>query len=392
MREALILSGVRTAIGKAPRGALSRERPDELAAAVIAEAIRRVPGLKASEVEDVILGCALPEGPQGLNVARIAALRAGLPADVPGYTVNRFCASGLQAVANAAAAIATGEAEVVVAGGVESMSLVPVPGARPEPNPWLIEHMPAAYMSMGQTAEQVAVRFEVSRQEQDAFALQSHRRAAAAIAAGRFRDEILAVPVRRVQIADGMVAGESVEPFSADEGVRRDTSAEALAGLRPVFREGGTVTAGNSSQTSDGAAALVLASPAAASALGVRPLGVFRSFAVAGVEPDVMGIGPVVAVPKALARAGVALGDIDVVELNEAFASQSLAVIKRLGLDPARVNPNGGAIALGHPLGCTGARLTVTLLGELGRSGARRGVVTMCIGGGMGAAAVVEAA
>ena len=225
MREALILSGVRTAIGKAPRGALSRERPDELAAAVIAEAIRRVPGLKASEVEDVILGCALPEGPQGLNVARIAALRAGLPADVPGYTVNRFCASGLQAVANAAAAIATGEAEVVVAGGVESMSLVPVPGARPEPNPWLIEHMPAAYMSMGQTAEQVAVRFEVSRQEQDAFALQSHRRAAAAIAAGRFRDEILAVPVRRVQIADGMVAGESVEPFSADEGVRRDTSA-----------------------------------------------------------------------------------------------------------------------------------------------------------------------
>ncbi len=392
MREALILSGVRTAIGKAPRGALSRERPDELAAAVIAEAIRRVPGLKASEVEDVVLGCALPEGPQGLHVARIAALRAGLPADVPGYTVNRFCASGLQAVANAAAAIATGEAEVVVAGGVESMSLVPVPGARPEPNPWLIEHMPAAYMIMGQTAEQVAARFEVSREEQDAFALQSHRRAAAAIAAGHFTAEVLPVPVRRVRIEDGMVAGESVEPFATDEGVRRDTSAAALAGLRPVFREGGTVTAGNASQTSDGAAALVLASPAAASALGVRPLGVFRSFAVAGVEPDVMGIGPVVAVPKALARAGVALGDIDLVELNEAFASQSLAVIRRLGLDPARVNPNGGAIALGHPLGCTGARLTVTLLGELGRRGARRGVVTMCIGGGMGAAAVVEAA
>ncbi|HVB10697.1 MAG TPA: thiolase family protein [Bacillota bacterium] len=392
MREALILSGVRTAIGKAPRGSLSRERPDELAAAVIAEAVRRVPGLEPARIEDVILGCALPEGPQGLNVARIAALRAGLPASVPGYTVNRFCASGLQAVWSAAAAIATGTADIVVAGGVESMSLVPVPGGRPEPNPYLVEHYPAAYMSMGQTAEEVAARYEVSRADQDAFALESHRRAAAAIAAGRFTAEILPVPVRRVRIADGMVAGEDLAQFAVDEGVRRDTSAEALAGLRPAFREGGTVTAGNASQTSDGAAALVLASPEAAAALGCRPLGVFRSFAVAGVDPDVMGIGPVEAVPKALARAGAALSSVDLVELNEAFASQSLAVIRRLGLDPARVNPNGGAIALGHPLGCTGARLTVTLLNELARQGGRRGVVTMCIGGGMGAAAVIEAA
>jgi acetyl-CoA acyltransferase len=394
MREALILSGVRTAIGKAPRGSLSRVRPDELAAAVVAEAVRRVPGLEPGRVEDVILGCALPEGPQGLNVARIAALRAGLPASVPGYTVNRFCASGLQAVANAAAAVATGAAEVVVAGGVESMSLVPVPGGRPEPNPYLVAHMPAAYMSMGQTAEEVAARFSVSREDQDAFALESHRRAARAIAEGRFAAEILPVAVRRVRMEDGMVAGEDVAEFTEDEGVRRDTSAEALAALRPVFRAGGTVTAGNASQTSDGAAALVLASPEAAAALGARPLGVFRSFAVAGVDPDVMGIGPVAAVPRALARAGVGLGDVEVVELNEAFASQALAVIRRLGLDPARVNPNGGAIALGHPLGCTGARLTVTLLGELARRGGhgRRGVVTMCIGGGMGAAAVIEAA
>ena len=389
--DALILSAVRTAVGKAPRGTLRDQRPDDLAAAVVSEAIGRVPGLAPAQVDDLILGCAIPEGPQGMNVARIAGLRAGVPTSVPGYTVNRFCASGLQAIANAAAAIATGMAELVVAGGVESMSQVPIPGARPAPNPYLVEHLPAAYMSMGQTAEEVAVRFGVSREDQDAFALASHRRAAAALAAGRFRDEILPLPVTRLLLTDGRPAGTETIVFAQDEGVRPDTSAAALAALRPAFRQGGTVTAGNSSQTSDGAAALVLASPAMAERLGARPLGVFRSAAVTGVDPDVMGIGPVRAIPLALGRAGVALADVDVIELNEAFAAQAVAVVRELGLDPERVNPNGGAIALGHPLGCTGARLTVTLLHELARRGGHRiGVVSMCVGGGMGMAGVFE--
>lgn len=389
MEEAVVVAGVRTAIGKAPRGSFSRMRSDELAAAVIRAAVASVPGLEPGDVQDVVLGCAFPEGEQGMNVARVAAVRAGLPVEVPAMTVNRFCASGLQAVALAAQRIAVGEIEVAVAGGVESMSHVPMTGHRPAPNPYLVAQYPQFYMAMGHTAEEVARRWGISREEQDRYALESHRRAAAAIAAGRFAAEILPVEVPEVRDEGGRPA-VTRRTVAVDEGVRTDTSWEKLAALPPVFREGGTVTAGNSSQTSDGAAAVVLMSARRAESLGVRPKAVFRAYAVAGCAPEIMGIGPALAVPKALRAAGMRLQDIDLVELNEAFAAQVLAVLRELELDPARVNVNGGAIALGHPLGCTGARQLVTLMNEAARRGARYGVVTMCVGGGMGAAGVFE--
>ncbi|MBE3597656.1 MAG: acetyl-CoA C-acyltransferase [Limnochordaceae bacterium] len=380
MMDAVIVSAVRTPVAKARRGALKDMRADELAALVIREAVQRVPGLDPAEVDDVILGCAMPEADQGLNVARIAAIRAGLSVSVPAMTVNRFCSSGLQSIAMAAERIMTGAADVVVAGGVESMSRVPMTGFKFSPNPYLVEHYPEVYMAMGHTAEEVARRYGVSREDQDAYALRSHQRAARAIDAGAFRDETVPVPL------------EDGARFEVDEGVRRDTSMEALAALRPAFTEGGTVTAGNSSQMSDGAAAVVVMSSRRAQALGLEPLGIFRGFAVAGVPPEIMGIGPVEAVPKLLRRLGLRLDEIGLVELNEAFAAQTLAVIRQLGMDEERVNVNGGAIALGHPLGATGAKLTATLLYEMARRRVRWGLVTMCVGGGMGAAGLFEAA
>ena len=391
MRDAVIVSAVRTAVGKAPRGALRDTRPDEMAASVIKEAVRRVPGLAADGVEDVVLGCAMPEGEQGYNVARVAALRAGLPVTACAQTINRFCSSGLQAIATAAYEVAAGQIDVAVAGGVESMSLVPMTGNKYAPNPYLTADWPEVFISMGLTAENVARRFHVSREDQDAFSLRSHRRAAAAVAAGRFADEIMPLPVTRWEEGNGRPQRREVI-VTADEGVRPDTSLERLAALPPVFARDGVVTAGNSSQTSDGAAAAVVMAAEVAERLGARPLAILRAFAVAGVAPEVMGIGPVEAVPKALRQAGIRLQDVDVVELNEAFAAQALAVMRMLNLDEERVNPNGGAIALGHPLGCTGARMTVTLLSEMLRRRARYGVVTMCVGGGMGAAGVFECA
>jgi len=389
VREAVIVSGARTPLGRAFKGMLRHVRPDDLAALVIKEAVARAPGLDPAEIDDVILGCAMPEGEQGLNLGRIAALRAGLPTSVAGVTVNRFCASGLQAVAMAAHRVMLGEADVIVAGGVESMSRVPMVGHRPSPNPDLVAQYPEVYMSMGQTAERVARRYQVSRDDQDAFALSSHRKAHAAAAAGRFRDEIVPVEVT-VRSFDGTAAVQQQVVVDADEGIRPDTSLEALARLKPVFQRDGTVTAGNASPLTDGAAAVVVMSAERAAQLGLKAWAAFRSFAVAGVEPEYMGIGPCVAVPKALARAGMTVGDLDLIELNEAFAAQALAVIRRLELDPERVNVNGGAIALGHPLGCTGARQVITLMYEAARRGARRGLVTMCVGGGMGAAGVFE--
>ena len=389
MQEAVIVSGVRTPIGRAHKGALKDVRPDELVAQVIRRLVERTPGLEAEEIEDVVLGCALPEGEQGLNVARIAAIRAGLPTSVPGLTVNRFCWSGLQAISIAAERVMLGAAEVMVAGGVESMSRVPMMGFRPAPNPVLVREYPQVYMGMGLTAEEVAGRYEVSREDQDAFALESHRRAAAAIDAGLFDEEI--VPVERsTSGASEEGGGQPRYLLEADEGVRRDTSVEALGGLRAPFRQGGSVTAGNSSQMSDGAAAVVVMSARRAETLGLESKAVYRSFAVAGIEPDIMGLGPILAVPKALQQAGVRKEDIGLVELNEAFTAQSVQVVRGLELDPETVNVNGGAIALGHPLGCTGARQTVTLMHEAARRGTRHGLVTMCIGGGMGAAGVFE--
>jgi acetyl-CoA acyltransferase len=388
MRNAVIVSAARTAVGKAPKGSLRTTRPDELAAAVVRAVIERA-GIDTAEIEDLILGCAFPEAEQGMNVARIVALRAGLPVTTAGATINRFCSSGLQSIAQAAQQIMTGMGDVVIAGGVESMSMVPMVGNKPMPNPTLALEHPAVYLGMGLTAENVAKQYEVSREDQDAFALRSHQRAAAAQAAGKFDAEIVPVDVS-VLTGDGSQVTETTYVFAKDEGVRRDTSLEALARLKPAFAQKGTVTAGNSSQTSDGAAAVLMMSEEKAKALGLTPLARFVSFAAAGVPPEIMGIGPIAAVPKVLKFAGMELQDIDLIELNEAFAAQGLAVVRKLGMDEDRVNVNGGAIALGHPLGATGAKLTVQTIYELGRQGKSLGLITMCIGGGMGAAGIIE--
>lgn len=389
MREAVIVSAARTAVGKAPRGALREALPTEMAAAVIKAAVERTPGLNPLEIDDVIMGCAMPEAEQGLNVARIALLRAGLPVEVPGQTVNRFCSSGLQTIALAAQQIMAGAGDIIIAGGVESMSLVPMTGHRYAPDLEMVEGNPGVYLGMGMTAENVAQKYNVTRQDQDSFALRSHKRAIAAIAEGKFKDEIVPLQVKRVWFEGGQ-RREGTSVFDTDEGPRRDTSAEALAALKPVFAARGSVTAGNSSQMSDGAAAVMVMSREKADALGLKPMARFISFAVGGVPPDLMGIGPVAAIPKALKQAGLGIADIDVIELNEAFAAQALAVIRTLEMDDEKVNVNGGAIALGHPLGCTGAKLTVQILNELQRRGKRYGMVTMCIGGGMGAAGIFE--
>lgn len=391
MSEAVLVSAVRTPVGRAPRGTLATTRPDDLGAIAITAALERVPQLEKREVEDVILGCAQPEAEAGFNMARFAALRAGLPIEVPGVTVNRLCSSGLEAIAQADMRIRVGGCRVVVAGGAESMSLIPMGGSKPSPNPWLAEHYPAALLTMGLTAERVAKHYGISRDDQDAFALRSHQRAVAAQQAGRFAEEIVPVPVTTARPTDraGKPYVEEIT-FSADEGPRADTSAEALGRLKAVFHAQGTVTAGNASQTSDGAAAVVMMDAARASELGIAPRARLVAYAATGCLPEEMGVGPIHAIPKALQRAGLRLEDIDVIELNEAFAAQALAVIRTLGLDPEKVNVNGGAIALGHPLGCTGAKLTATLLHEMDRRKARFGMVTMCVGGGMGAAGVFE--
>ncbi len=390
MKEAVVVSAVRTAVGKAPRGILKDTRPDDVAAIVIKEALARAPGLKMEDVDDIVLGCAFPESDQGLNLARVVAMRAGFPFSVPGQTVNRFCSSGLQAIATAAYEIMVGAVEVIIAGGVEFMSQVPIMGLTPSPNPYLVDHNPQAYTSMGLTAENVADQFGITREDQDRFALSSHQKAAKAIKEGKFKEEVLPIlaKVRDVQ-EDGTIKIKEV-PFDTEEGVRYDASYEGMASLKPAFKAKGTVTAGNSSQTSDGAAALVLMSRERAEALKLKPMAIFRSFAVAGVPPEIMGVGPAYAAPKALKNAGLTMKDIGLVELNEAFASQALYVIKTLGLNLDIVNVNGGAIAMGHPLGCTGAKLTTTLLYEMKRRKVRYGLVTMCIGGGMGAAGVFE--
>jgi acetyl-CoA acyltransferase len=396
MKDVIIAAAVRTAIGKAPRGALRSVRPDDLAAYAIAGALERVPQLDRSEIDDVILGCAMPEAEQGLNIARVASFRAGLPVECSAMTINRFCSSGLQSIAMAAERVQAGGASAIVAGGVESMSFVPMGGNKPSLNPWLVENYPGSYLSMGLTAERVAKHYGITREEMDQFAYESHQKALAAIAAGRFDDEIVTIPVTNTTVdvngragATKVKATESI--FTKDEGPRADTSLEALAKLKPVFHASGTVTAGNSSQMSDGAAAAVVMSAKLAAQLGIPALGRLIAFATAGCDPEEMGIGPVYAIPKALKMAGLSLSDIGVIELNEAFAAQSLAVIKVLGIDPAKVNVNGGAIALGHPLGCSGAKLTATLLREMPRRGVKYGMVTMCVGGGMGAAGIFEA-
>jgi len=390
MREAVVVSAVRTAVGKAPRGILKDTRPDDVAAIVIKEALSRGPGLKMEEVDDIVLGCAFPESDQGLNLARVVAMRAGFPYTVPGQTVNRFCSAGLQAIATAAYEIMVGAEEVMVAGGVEFMSQIPIMGLTPSPNPYLVEHNPQAYTSMGLTAENVAEKFGVSREDQDRFALSSHQKAARAIKEGRFKEEIIPILAKMKETKeDGTVIVKEVV-FDTDEGVRYDASLEGMASLKPAFKTKGTVTAGNSSQTSDGAAALVLMSREKAEALKLKPMAVFRGFAVAGVPPDVMGIGPAYAIPRVLKKAGLRIEDIGLIELNEAFASQAFYVVRELGLNLDIVNVNGGAIAMGHPLGCTGAKLTTTLLYEMKRRKVRYGLVSMCIGGGMGAAGVFE--
>ena len=389
MNSAVIVSGVRTAVGKANRGSLKETRPDDLAAFVIKEAINRVPNLDAEEIDDVIIGCAMPEGPQGVNVARIACVRAGIPVSVPAMTVNRFCASGLQTIAMGAERIMCGFADVVVAGGTESMSFVPY-DITSAPNPYLVEHYPDVYLSMGLTAENLVSKYRISRETQDAYALSSHQKATDAIDTGKFKAEILPISVTETRANENGVQETRPFEFTVDEGVRRDTSIQALAKLKPVFREDGSVTAGNSSQMSDGAAAVVLMSAEKAAELGCEPMARFVGYATAGVPPEIMGIGPVAAVPKALKLAGLSLDDIDLIELNEAFAVQALAVINELNLPIDKVNVNGNAIALGHPLGCTGTKLSVTLINEMRRRDARYGMVTMCIGGGMGAAGIFE--
>ena len=400
MLEAVIVSALRTPVGRAYKGTLRATRPDDLAALVIMQAIARVPGLSASEIDDVILGCAMPEGEQGMNVARIAALRAGLPVETSAMTVNRFCSSGLQAIALAADRIRGGGADVIVAGGTESMSMVPMGGNKISPNPWLVDNYPDAYINMGLGTENIARKFGISREAADRFAMASHEKAIAAIAAGKFKDEIVPIEVKTSFLPSSgnssSAKAKQQKPstqsvlFDTDELPRADTSLEALAKLKPAFHLKGSVTAGNSSPMSDGAAAVVVMSDSRAKALGVKPLARFVAYATAGCPPEEFGIGPVNAIPKALKLAGLKLDDIAIIELNEAFAAQSLAVIQQAGLDPSKVNPNGGAIALGHPLGCTGAKLTAGIVRELERRNARYGMITMCIGGGMGAAGILE--
>jgi len=399
MQDAVIVSAVRTAVGKAPKGTLSVMRPDEMASVVVREALARAPGASAQDVEDVILGCAMPEAEQGMNVARIASLRAGVPIEASAVTVNRFCSSGLQAIAYGAERIMVGHSQVAIAGGTESMSMVPMGGNKISPNPSLVESYPDVYLSTGLVAENHARLSQITREEQDAFALRSHQRAVAAIEAGRFTDEIVPLTVTRIDANGngnssgrrggvGLPTRESI--FEVDEGPRRDTSPEALAKLKPAFHAAGTVTAGNSSQTSDGAAAVLLTSADYARAHGLKPLARFVAYATAGVAPELFGVGPVPAIRKVLKIAGLSLDQIDLIELNEAFAAQVLACLKELPIDVDRLNVNGGAIALGHPLGCTGAKLTATLVHEMQRRGSKYGMVTMCVGGGMGAAGVFE--
>ena len=396
MREAVIVSSVRTAVGKAPKGALRTTRPDDLAAVAIKEAIARTKGLDPKEIDDVVIGCATPEAEQGMNVARIASLRAGLPVTTSAMTINRFCSSGLQAIANAAQSIMAGHSEVAIGGGTESMSMIPMGGNKVAINPWLADNYPDTYLNMGLTAENLAKKYGVTREEADAFALESHKKALAAIAAGKFKDEIAPVEVSYAYFENGVNGATALKPkmvkttFEVDEGPRADTSMEALGKLKPAFHSRGTVTAGNSSQTSDGAAAAVVMSAEKARAMGLKPMARLVAFATAGCPPEEMGIGPVFAIPKALKIAGLTLDQIDVIELNEAFAAQALSVMKVAGLDAAKVNVNGGALALGHPLGCTGAKLTATILREMERRNLRYGMVTMCIGGGMGAAGIFE--
>jgi acetyl-CoA acyltransferase len=402
MPEAVIVSAIRTPVGRAYKGSLRATRPDDLAALAIKEALARVPGLDPKDIDDVILGCAMPEGEQGMNVARIAALRAGLPVETSAMTINRFCSSGLQAIALAAERIRSGGAEIIIAGGTESMSMVPMGGNKVSPNPWLVDNHPDTYINMGLGTENIARKFGITREQADQFSADSHKKALAAIAAGNFKDETIPVEVRITSLAKGNGNGASAKSksspkpttqtfkFDTDELPRADTSLEVLAKLKPAFHAKGTVTAGNSSPMSDGAAATVVMSDARAKALGLTPLVRFVTYATAGCPPEEFGIGPVFAIPKALKLAGLTLNDIAVIELNEAFAAQSLSVIQQANLDSTRVNPNGGAIALGHPLGCTGAKLTATLIRELQRRNARYGMVTMCIGGGMGAAGIFE--
>ena len=399
MREAVIVNALRTAIGKAPKGMLRGTRPDDLAAAVVRELLARTPEMKPEEVEDIVIGCATPEAQQGMNMARQIGLMAGLPITTSALTINRFCSSGLQAIAQAAEHIMCGFAEVAIGGGAESMSMLPMGGYNLSPNPALVESYPDTYLNMGLTAENLARKYEIGREQQDEFAVRSHQKAAAAIESGKFKEEIVPVKITTREVsASAVLGGKSPKErfkvtetvFDTDEGVRRDTSMEGLAKLRPVFHVKGTVTAGTSSQMSDGGAAALVMSRERADALGLKPMARFVCYATGGVAPEEMGIGPVVAIPKALKLAGLKLDDLGVIELNEAFAVQSLAVIRELGIDLTRVNPNGGAIALGHPLGCTGAKLTATLLYEMKRTKARYGMVTMCVGGGMGAAGIFE--
>jgi acetyl-CoA acyltransferase len=390
MREAVIVSTARTASGRAKKGSLAETRVEDLGRAVLDAVIERAPGLKKEDVEDVILGCAMPEGEQGLNVARIISLYAGFPVTTPALTINRFCSSGLQSIAFAAERVMLGHAEVVIAGGVESMSHVPMTGFHFSPHPTIAEELPEAYMGMGFTAEEVASQFDVSREDQDAFAAKSHQKAHEAHVNGFFKDEIIAVHTSKSGVTEDGKRWEESYTFDEDEGIRGNTTSDILATLKPAFKRGGSVTAGNSSQMSDGAAACVVMSKEKAESLGLTPLATFKSFAVAGVEPEIMGVGPVEAIPKALQMAGITQADVDLFEINEAFASQCLHIIRELKIDEDKVNVNGGAIALGHPLGCTGAKLTSTLIHELGRRGGGYGVVSMCIGGGMGAAGVFE--
>ncbi len=389
-RDAVIVSAARTPVGKAKRGSLVTVRPDDLAATVIVELLKRTPALDPAEIEDVVFGCAFPEGEQGMNMARMIALRAGLPISVPGETINRYCSSGVQSIAHVAYAIMAGDIEVAIAGGTESMTMVPMAGYKFSPNPYFAQDLPHYYTSMGITAENVAAKYGISREDQDAFALQSNLKAAKAVDSGLFDPELVPVDVEIVELDENHKPVTRSFTFKRDEGPRGDSTLEGLAKLKPAFKEGGTVTAGNSSQMSDGAAAVVVMSAEKAAKLGLKPLARFVSFAVGGVEPELMGIGPVAAIPKALKKAGLKQEDIDIFELNEAFAAQSLAVLRTLQLDQQKVNVNGGAIALGHPLGCTGAKLTTQLLYEMGRRKSKYGMVTMCIGGGMGAAAVFE--